>query len=135
MQHFCHSNKINICLAYTSLYSSNLEESGPGKIKRKEGRVCTLEVVSLRITTTKALRAGKEPPLLLTTEAEGGSEDRPGALQGSSCYSMKYKYVQKALQGSSLGFAVSSRSSFQRNVYNIRHSTDIYLLYVYVASL
>lgn len=62
------------------MYFSNLEELGLGKIKRKEGRVCILEVVSLRIIIIKVFRAGKEFFLFFIIEVEGGFEDRLGVL-------------------------------------------------------
>lgn len=84
----------------------------------------------LRKPETETLRVGKRPPLVLITEAEVGT-DLPSTFQDSYCYYMKYKYIQKALEESSLGYAVFSGSSFERNVHSIRHLTDIYLHYLY----
>lgn len=85
---------------------------------------------NLRKPETEILRVGKRPPLVFITEAEVGT-DLPSTFQGSYCYYMKYKYIHKALKESSLGYAVFSRSSSERNVYSIRHLTDIYLHYLY----
>lgn len=84
------------------------------------------EVVNLR--KTRILRVGKGPPLAPITETETGNEHlQVYTFQSDYCYYVKHKYVHKALQGVYSWFCFSSRFSLDRNVYSIRHFTDIYL--------
>lgn len=88
-----------------------------------------LEVGNLRKPRPETVRVGKRPPLD-SHYWDRGWHSVPFEVATATIWSINSSI--KLFRGSSLGFAVFSMSLFERNVYSIRHLTDIYLHYLYI---
>lgn len=97
------------------------------KSKDRGGKKMCLEVVYLRKTKT-TFGVGKGPALALTAEAEAGTEDLPASSTVATATIWSNSMSIKLSGGEAHSWlCFSSRVSFDRNVYSIRHLTDIYL--------